>query len=213
MRRLLFPAILIVACASMAFAQSSDYSKYEFYGGYSHNRVDTGIDDSEPALSDIIDEREGFHGFNTSFTGNVSRYVGLKADFSGHFKSKSIPLGSGSAQIDIDSSLFNLLGGVQIKDNDKEARFKPFAHALIGAARAKNQVTVPPIGCIAIFPSPCPTSFTESDTGLAGVVGGGLDIRAGKRFDIRAISFDYNPTRVFDATQHNFRVGVGIVFR
>ena len=211
MRRLLFPAILIVACASMAVAQSGDYSKYEFYGGYSHNRVDTGIDDSEPALSDIIEEREGFHGFNTSFTANVSRYIGLKADFAGHYKSKSIPIGSGN--IEIDSSIYNFLGGVQIKDNDKETRFKPFAHALIGAARARNEVTVPPIVCVAVFPSPCPTSFTDSDTGLAGVIGGGIDIRAGKHFDIRAIQFDYNPTRVFDATQHNFRVGVGVVFR
>ena len=211
MRRLLFPAILIMACASISFAQSGDYSKYEFYGGYSHNRVDTGIDDSEPALSDIIEEREGFHGFNTSFTGNLSRYIGLKADFAGHFKSKSIPIGVGN--IDIDSSLYNFLGGVQIKDNDKEARFKPFAHALIGAAWARNEITVPPIVCVQVFPSPCPATSTESDTGLAGVIGGGIDIRAGKHFDIRAIQVDYNPTRVFDATQHNFRVGVGVVVR
>jgi opacity protein-like surface antigen len=211
MRRLLFPAILIVACASMAFAQSGDYNKYEFYGGYSHNRVDTGISDSEPALSDVINEREGFNGFNTSFTGNLSRYFGLKADFAGHFKSKSIPIGGGN--IDIDSSVYNFLGGVQIKDNNKEARFKPFAHALIGAAWARNEVTVPPIICVQVFPSPCPSSFNESDTGLAGVIGGGIDIRAGKHFDIRAIQVDYNPTRVFDATQHNFRVGVGVVVR
>jgi hypothetical protein len=64
-------AMIIVACASIAAAQSDDYKKFEFFGGYSHNRIDTGIGDDDPDLGDIIDEREGFHGFNTSITGNV----------------------------------------------------------------------------------------------------------------------------------------------
>src|SRR5687767_11627456 len=209
MGKLLFLAILVVACASMAFAQSSDYNKVEFYGGYSHNRVDTGIDDSEPELSDIINEREGFHGFNTSITGNITRYVGIKGDFAGHFKTKTFPIGT--ARVDIESSVFNFLGGVQVKDNSKETRFKPFAHALVGAARVRNKADFSNDVCIAVFPSPCPVDFTDSETGLAGVLGGGLDVRINNRLDVRAFQFDYNQTRVFDATQHNFRIGVGIV--
>ena len=209
MRKLLFLAILIVSCASMAFAQTSDYNKFEFFGGYSHNRVDTGIEDSEPQLDDIVDEREGFHGFNTSLTGNLSRYFGLKADLSGHFKEKTFPIGT--ASVDIESSIFNFLGGVQLKDNSKETRFKPFAHALAGVARARNKADFSNDVCIAVFPSPCPVDFTDTDTGFAAALGGGLDIRANNRIDIRAFQFDYNPTRVFDSTQHNFRIGVGIV--
>lgn len=209
MKKLLSLAIMIVACASMSFAQSTDYNKVEFFGGFSHNRVDTGIDDSEPELSDIINEREGFNGFNASITGNVSRYFGLKFDLAGHFKNKSFPIGS--ASVDIDSSVFNFLGGVQLKDNSKEARFKPFAHALVGAARVRNKVDFSDTICVAVFPSPCPQDFTDSETGLAGAFGGGLDFRVSDRVDVRAIQFDYNPTRVFDATQHNFRIGVGIV--
>ena len=211
MRKLLFLAVLIVASASMAAAQSTDYHKVEFFGGFSHNRVDTGIDDSEPELSDIVNEREGFNGFNASIVGNFSRYVGLKGDFSGHFKKKNIPLGGSSESIDIDSSVFNILGGIQLKDNAKESTFKPFAHALVGAARVRNKVNFSSGFCAAIFPSPCPGNFTDSETGLAAALGGGIDIRAGERIDIRAIQFDYNPTRTFDATQHNFRIGVGIV--
>src|SRR4026209_1175843 len=107
---------LIVACASIAAAQS-DYKKFEFFGGYSHNRVDTGIGDYDHSLRDIIDEREGFHGFETSATGNLSRYFGLKADFSAHFKNQNFPVGNlQGASVDIDSRLFNFLGGVQLKD-------------------------------------------------------------------------------------------------
>jgi len=201
--------MLIVACASLAAAQSDDYKKFEFFGGYSHNRVDTGISDDDPSLQDIINEREGFHGFNTSITGNISRYVGLKFDFAGHYKSETFPIGSSGASIDINSRLYNFLGGVQFKDNSSESTFKPFAHALVGAAHGRNRFRANDIGCIAIVPDPC--NFTETDTGFAGVIGGGIDIRASNRVDIRVIQFDYNPTRLFDSTQHNFRIGVGIV--
>ena len=214
MRRLMSLAMLIAACASVSLAQSTDdYNKYDIFVGYSQNRVDTGIDDNDPQLDDIFDEREGFHGFNASVTGNISRYLGLKGDLSGHWKRKTFPVGT-TASVDLDSSLFNFLGGVQIKDNARETRFKPFAHALAGIAHAKVDGNFSNDVCIAVFPSPCPVDFEESDTGFVAAIGGGLDIRANDRVDIRAIQFDYNPTRVFDGgTQHNFRIGVGIVFR
>jgi hypothetical protein len=210
MRKLLFLAILIAATATIGFAQSGDYNKVEFYGGYSHNRVDTGISDNDPDLSDIVNEREGFNGFNASITGNLSRYVGLKFDLAGHFKQKTFPIGA--ASLDVDSSIFNFLGGVQIKDNSKETKVKPFAQALVGFARARNRGDFSNDVCVAVFPSPCPVDFTDTDTGLAAAFGGGLDIRASHNIDVRVIQFDYNPTRVFDATQHNFRIGAGIVF-
>ena len=202
---------MIVACASIAAAQS-DYKKFEFFAGYSHNRIDTGISDDDPALDDIVDEREGFHGFETAATANLSRYFGLKFDFSGHFKNTTFPVGNlQGASVDIDSRLFNFLGGVQLKDNSTESTVKPFAHALVGAAHTRNSLRFNNIACIAISPSPC-TDQTLTETGFGGAFGGGLDIRASDRVDIRVIQFDYNPTRLFDSTQHNFRIGVGIVF-
>lgn len=201
---------IILACASIAAAQS-DYKKFEFFGGYSHNRVDTGLSDEEPALADVINEREGFHGFEVSATGNLSRYFGIKGDFSGHFKNQNFQIpGLPGSNLDIDSRLFNFLGGVQIKDNSTEGTFKPFAHALAGVAHARNSVDFNDVICVAIVPSPC-SPFTQSETGFAAAFGGGLDIRASDRISIRAIQVDYNPTRLFDSTQHNFRIGVGIV--
>jgi opacity protein-like surface antigen len=203
---------IILACASIAAAQS-DYKKFEFFGGFSHNRVDTGIGDDDPSLSDIIDEREGFNGFEASATGNFSRYVGLKADFSGHFKTKTFPFpGVPAADIELESRLFNFLGGVQLKDNSTEGTFKPFAHALAGVAHARNRIDINNLVCSAVLLNPCPTDTSENETGFAAAFGGGIDIRASDRISIRAIQVDYNPTRLFDSTQHNFRFGVGIVF-
>lgn len=101
---------------------------------------------------------------------------------------------------------------ITILDNSSETTFKPFVQALVGVARIRNRVNISNDVCIAIFPIPCPADFTERDTGVAGIFGGGIDIRASNRIDIRVIQMDYNPTRLFDSSQRNLRIGFGIVF-
>lgn len=203
---------LILACASVATAQSDDYKKWDIFGGFSHNRIDTGVGEEDPDIRDIINTHVGFNGFNASITRNVTRYVGFKFDVSGHYRSRSISIFGVQNGLDFTSRVHNFLGGVQLKDNSSEKTFKPFAHALVGAAHSRNRIHVDNQVCIAIVPNPCPEDFTVSETGFAGAFGGGLDIRAGDRFDIRVIQIDYNPTRFFNNTQHNFRFGVGVVF-
>lgn len=193
--------MIIVACASIATAQSDDYRKFEFFFGYSHNRVDTGLSNDDPSVGDTFDARQGFHGFNTSITGNVSRYFGLKFDFSGHFKKRTFGFATFPHDAEFNSRLYNFLGGVQVKDNGSESRFKPFAHALVGAAHTHTRGGIKNI-----------YTLNESDTGFSGVSGGGIDVRASDRVDIRALQLDYNPNRLFDNTKHNLRIGVGIVF-
>jgi hypothetical protein len=204
--------MLMIACASIAAAQSADYKKFEVFAGYSHNRVDTGIGANDDDIDDFLDEREGFHGFNVSATGNVTRYIGFKFDVSGHFKSRSVPFGTIASAADIDSQIYNFLGGVQLKDNSTDVTFKPFAHALVGLGHVRAKVNFSNDFCIAISPSPCPVDSTESENGFAGAFGGGIDIRASDKIDIRVIQIDYNPMRVSGTTLHNFRFGVGIVF-
>ncbi|HEV2912123.1 MAG TPA: outer membrane beta-barrel protein [Pyrinomonadaceae bacterium] len=217
MRKLLLLASLILACAPLSFAQTTDeYNKVEFYGGYSHNRVDTGLSDDDPDFRDIIDEREGFNGFETSITGNVHKYVGLKFDVSGAYRSENFALSNGATG-DVDSSIYNFLGGVQLKDNRKEGgMLRPFAHFLAGAAHQRVEVNSPQLNALIGV-----NSFEAEDTSFALGIGGGLDIRVHPRVDIRAISLDYNPVfsgdqtiqgQTFDGrTQHNFRIGAGIV--
>ena len=205
MRKLLFAAILIACSAPFTFAQSSDdYNKVEGAILFSHNRVDTGISDDDEDIDDIVDEREGFNGVNASITGNLSRYVGLKGDLSFHRKSFSESFGP--TTVDVDADIWNVLGGVQIKDNSKETKVKPFAHFMAGFATARFDIEGIPSSLVA---------DDDSESGFAGVIGGGLDIRVSPRVDFRAIQFDYNPTRLGEGagTQHNFRIGIGIVIK
>jgi hypothetical protein len=179
MRKLFLAAVLITCASSFTFAQtasSDDNNKYDIYVGYSHSRVDFG------------DGFEGFNGVEGAVKGNISRYVGLKGDYS--FARKSFDFGT-------DTDLHNILGGVEFKDNNKETKVKPFAHVLAGVAIARIHNS----------------AFNESENGFAGAIGGGIDFRVSPRVDIRAIQFDYNPTRLDGEFQHNFRIGVGIIFR
>ena len=85
MLKTMLVVMIILACASLSVAQSDDYKKLEFYGGYSYHVIGNDLDDD-----DVIVDAESFHGFNTSITGNVSRYFGFKFDFAGHYKSRPI---------------------------------------------------------------------------------------------------------------------------
>jgi opacity protein-like surface antigen len=211
--------LLGLLCASAAMGQATDYRRFEFFVGYSHNRVDVGpVEDFDPdddvEFSDIFDEREGFNGVNASVVGNFSRYLGAKFDYS--FHQKSFEFGADETSI----RLHNILGGIQIKDNSPEGTFKPFGHALVG------------VGITSADLSEFDNRLSDfDDAGFAAAIGGGIDVRLSDRVDVRVIQVDYNPMR-FDFTDfgtvglpgtptfrgndkrtlHNFRIGIGIVF-
>jgi opacity protein-like surface antigen len=201
---------IITSLCGIAGAQSS-VNRVEFFGGYSHNRVDTTF------VSDDFDEsfggRVGTNGVNFSLTGNFSKYVGAKFDYAHHRKSETI---------DFDGFQFEekyrndtIMGGIQIKNNAKDGpRVKPFFHALAGISRQKFAVTE--------STEDIDLSFSQSNFTFA--LGGGLDVRATKHLDIRVFQFDYNPTYFKDVEfpeldnlvidgrlQNNFRFGFGIV--
>lgn len=213
-------AICLAAFSGLsAFAQTtttSDYKKSEFFVGYSNNQVDTGVSPNDD-FSDLVDDRETFHGVNVSGVYNFSRYLGLKGDVSGTYNSKSydftvptVPPATGRVSFDANSSLYNFLGGIQVKDNSSDARFKPFAHVLAGAGhgrvKVKNLTCDISVDC---------TGFedTGSETGFAAAFGGGVDIKLNDRIDFRAIQVDYNPIRFDSGTTHNIRFGIGFVFK
>ena len=220
--------VLMLAAVAPLWAQGSgDVKKTEFYIGPSINGVDaTGFMDKR--VDAFAFDRVGYAGVEASFTRYIARYVGLKFDFSGQSsrtygktlgliappcRVETVPCGLPSqlAEFNLKSSLYNFLGGVQIKDRESRSRFKPFAHALIGVAHGKHAIQdCQGFGETALN-VPCVGAPRVSDTGLAAALGGGLDIRLNKRLDLRAIQVDYNPTRLFGSTQHNIRIGLGIV--
>jgi opacity protein-like surface antigen len=201
--------ILLIFCASIAVAQTDEISKGEFFAGYSISRTDTG-ETGDSDIDDALNEGRNFQGFNVSGVYNVSKYFGLKADVSGHYKDFRADLPGFTNQPEIKASLYNVLGGVQVKNNSKARRVKPFAHALfgVGIARAKLNDAF----CQEAFGTTCPPEFRESETAFSMAFGGGLDIRASRRVSFRVFQVDYNPLRKDGQTSNNVRFSFGIVF-
>ena len=220
MKNFISALCLLIFTSVFVFAQTDDYKKGEVFVGYSNGQIDTGINSNQIPGVTNIDERETFNGFEASGVYNFNRYVGVKADFSGTYNNSNFDFrstavtGPTRVSFDADSSLYNILGGVQVKDNSTETRVKPFAHALVGAGIGR--IKIKNFNCTSTVLNQCAglqNTFDDTETGLAGAFGGGLDVKVNNRIDIRAIQFDYNPIRFNDSTQHNFRFGVGVVFK
>lgn len=212
MKKIIIAVCLVAASSISAFAQKTgDYKKSEFFVGYSNNQVDNGVDTGS-SFQSFLDDRTSFHGFEASAVYNFNRYFGIKGDVSGTYNNKDFAFATpnGNVAFDTNNSLYNFLGGVQIKDNASDARFKPFAHALIGAGygktKVKNVSCTGTVDCTGL-------AGTDSETGFAGAFGGGLDVKLSNKVDLRAIQVDYNPIRFNGATQQNVRLGIGLVFK
>jgi opacity protein-like surface antigen len=177
---------LVMLLAPTALAQHDDYKKWEFFGGYSALGFDTLAGDTDiAAVNDVLSGRNTLRGFELSITRNFHRYWGVKGDYSLGLREDNFsrPLASGT----VDTTVQNFLGGIQIKDNETEARVKPFAHALFGVANQKVDVDSPNLP--ALFGI---TDFHVNETSFAMAFGGGLDIRLNHKIDVRAAQIDWN---------------------
>ena len=198
---------IVLSIGVFAQTNSDDYKKNEYFVGYSNQQIDRGNYDT-------------FHGFEGSYVRNVSRYFGIKGDVSGAYRKETNDIrffdSTGvisTYRIRNRDSLYNFLGGIQVKDNSSKARFKPFGHALagVGYARTKGKSAVCTSGsCLGVNLT---QTFSTSSSGFAAALGGGLDIKINDRFDFRAIQVDYNPVRSFGQFDHNVRFGIGIVIK
>jgi len=188
MKRVLSLAALLLIFPTIALAQSEDYKRLEFFGGYSALNFDNlGGDTDIAAINDVLGKKNTLRGFNLALTGNFHKYVGATFDYSLHVRTDdfSLPAGSGN----VDNNVQNFLGGIQIKNNTEDAapRFKPFGHALFGVAHQRITINSPQLP--AIFGI---SDFHVNETSFAMAFGGGVDIKLNHRFDIRAVQVDWN---------------------
>jgi hypothetical protein len=101
MRQLMILALSLGLLSLPAMAQ--DFPKAEIFGGYQYTHFEPGLN---------------ANGWNASLTGNVDRWLGIAADFSGAYKSGG----------HVHTYMF---GPVVSARSDKVT---PFAHALFGGA-------------------------------------------------------------------------------
>ncbi len=201
MKNLITGVTFIALWAMSVAAQNqapTDYNKNEFFAGYSENSV------LDPVRVENFDSADikAYRGWSASYTYNFRRFVGVKTEVSGYYKNFSFENFSPPAPVSVRSSIYNFLGGVQIKENKKTKRFSPFVYALGGISRTNLNIRSPL----------CDAGCREVNTGFSLAVGGGVDLKVRKRFSIRLIQLDYNPAFFDRFREHRFRAGFGIVF-
>jgi opacity protein-like surface antigen len=196
--RVFFSIALLMMSGALVLAQTTtkdEYPKVEVFVGLSAVGS-VGENQNEEIRFDnggrIGSGYAGDTGFEISAVRNWTRYIGLKGDFSAHFKnhntrglvSNCTPVCTTATQdFQIKTRVYNFLAGPEFKARNS-TRLTPFAHLLGGVAHTT-----------ASFTTPGPTlniSLDRSDTSFAMALGGGLDIRATKRVSFRA-QMDYNP--------------------
>jgi len=134
-----------------------------------------------------LSDRANLNGWEGSLEGKVFPWVGIVADFSGHYGSEDFapPL-----FIHSDIGEHNFLFGPRVSVSVGKVR--PFAEALFGAGHISGN------------------NGFGSDTSFATAIGGGLDYSLvhaiGWRFQA-----DYLQTRFFGDTQNNVRLSTGLV--
>ncbi|MDX6290534.1 MAG: hypothetical protein QOH42_2333 [Blastocatellia bacterium] len=198
---------LIVSFAS-AFAQSE--KKPELFAGYSYESVNTGVSSNDFATTTSLDNRSKLNGLNLSFADYFTKRLGVVADFSAHFNSRSDTLGITATQSKF--SLYNITGGPQVRF-PSSSKFTPFAHVLAGIARGNLNETF----------TDGYAAFTDNNTSFTMNLGGGVDYKLNDRFAWRIGQFDYNPiflrSRTLNSiifpnrTLNGFRFSTGIVIK
>lgn len=202
MRRFFVLVAVLFFTALSAHAQDS-YPSAEVFGGFSYLNAD-------------FPHREGLYGWGVSFSGNLTRNVGLVAEISGNYGHVRIPgIVIGPINLpgfNLETSVHTFLFGPRL--SLRKERWTAFGHVLVGGARKK--VAAGSTGIIIIGDDDDILSRDprlSGDTGFAMAAGGGLDIKASKRVAVRVFQIDYLPARLNDEWTHNVRVQAGIVFR
>lgn len=208
MRNLFLLLLIILASAPAGLAQS-DYSDWEFFIGYAHERANNGADrldargravSSTGATSrvDFVSQRVGYNGVTGEVVANVHQNVGIVANFSATFNNATFLDTLSGKTYDARLSRFTLLFGPRYNFRNSTPLI-PFAHALFGGTHYRASFKNNDFSC--------PDS---TETAFAMAFGAGLDIRAGDRVDIRVGQIDYLPVFFKARREDNLRFSAGV---
>jgi opacity protein-like surface antigen len=179
---------LIFLIGSFALAQGST-PKVQVFGGFSLVHTSpgglTGVD-MDSALRQPVNTfgiASNFNGWNAEAQYNISRWLGIAADFGGH-NGKPVIAASGSTVSGLpNGSAYSFLAGPVLSYRTK-SRMTPFVHALFGWERASLNASN-----LSGVSSPA-TSAATAYTDVAAALGGGLDFRVSRHFALRLAQVD-----------------------
>jgi opacity protein-like surface antigen len=208
MRKLLLLFAILLVCAPAGFAQS-DYSNWEFFIGYAHERANNGADrldargravnaNGSTRRVDFVSDRIPYNGVSTEVVANVTPHIGLVGNFAATFANTDFVDALSGQSFHARVSRYTLLFGPRFNGRNSSP-FIPYAHALFGFARYQAKFRNNDFSCP-----------DTNETAFAMALGGGLDIRASKHIDIRAAQVDYLPVFFSHKREDGLRFTAGV---
>jgi hypothetical protein len=177
---------LLLVLAALSFAtllNAQETPKYELFGGYSllHN------------------EGANANGWEVSGAYSFNRWIGVKADISGHYRGESNEF--------LRFSVHHHFVTIGPQYSWRTAHGTIFGHTLFGLANENSYERV-------FFPRPpgVPQAFESGNNSFATIIGGGGDWNFGKRFAVRG-QLDYVQNSAFTRHENHLRFSTGLVYR
>lgn len=178
MRKLfVLPCVLV----SSAIALAQETPQAELFGGYSYLR-----------------SGGNFNGWNGALTVNVNEWLGITADFAGHYTSQNVTL-AGLPAVGSSAHLHTFTFGPTVAYRNDD-RYTPFAHFLFGGSHLSEKVNLVDV------------QASASDTGFAVLFGGGVDIPTGEHWSVRPQA-DFLGSHFSGGWSKGFRLSAGVVYR
>ena len=208
LRKLLLLFAILLVCAPAGFAQS-DYSNWEFFIGYAHERANNGADrldrrgvavnpNGSTQRVDFVSKRIPYNGVTGEVVANVTRHIGLVTNVAVTFANTDFLDALTGRSLHARVTRYTLLFGPRYNFRNSSP-FIPYAHALFGVTRYQAKFRNRDFSCP-----------DTSETAFAMALGGGLDIRAGKHIDIRAAQVDYLPVFFSHKREDGLRFSAGV---
>jgi hypothetical protein len=198
MRRLLL-AVAVILFGSLFARVASAQDTFQVFGGYSYLRPSLTVSETSgacpvgtlppcpPPTVAMIGSHPNLNGWELSGTYNAYKWIGITADFSGHYGTAQ------GASVHLQTYMF----GPQIR---LPGPVSPFAHVLLGGAH-ENIGENDSLGI-----------SSASASAFAAAVGVGIDIKVAPFVSFRPIQLDYLVTRFGSTTQNQPRASAGVVF-
>lgn len=202
----LFALVLLMIIPLSILAQ--DYPQYNVFAGYSYLRTDAQNISSNQTKTSVDRSHGNLNGWNGAFTYNFSEYLGVTADFAGNYGTVNYHANDSDNEqafkVPVDTRIHTFLFGPQVSA-ELTPKTRLFARVILGVGRIDQSVNL------------SGQSFDTDDTGFATSIGAGVDFELSKHLSVRPLQVDYlltrfNPARLGNDTQHNFRYAGGLVF-
>jgi hypothetical protein len=197
---------MIVALGGGAWGQ--DTPRVEAFAGYSLDYASFPLRNGTDNLGNV---RGFLNGWNSSATFNFNRWLGLVADFGGHYGhahgSKDITVLPPNCFVGCTGPVTATLHNVHTftfgpEIANRQEKFTIFGRALFGGAHTRED-----IDSFASFITP-----VFSETKFAMIADGGVDVSFSPRLALR-IQPGYLMTHMLDQRQNSFRFSTGVVLR